>query len=69
MSSIYLYILQISAKTSKRQKLLVFGVKRGIQGMGIYQTLGRQLGTLVPRPQTPGQFGGISSLAYLWVQA
>jgi hypothetical protein len=33
--------------------MVVFGAKRGIQDMEIFQALGQQLGTLMPRPQNP----------------
>ena len=39
------------------------GAKHRLQDKDIFQTLGHQLGTLTPRPQTPGRFGGNSSHA------
>jgi len=50
---------------SKRQKTARFSVlSAAFQDMEIFQTLGHQLGTLVPRPQNPWAVRGEQFLVY-----
>ena len=54
----------ISRDIQKTETDRFSGAKRGIQGTDICQTLGQQLGTLMPRPQNPWAVRGEQSLPY-----